>query len=48
MVGSVEERMRALQSRKRELARAVLEGEAASQGLLDEGMVDELFTPLEN
>ncbi len=46
VVGSVEERMRALQAQKRELARAVLEGEAAAEPLLSERVVEELFAPL--
>ena len=48
VVGSVEERMRALQAQKRELARAVLEGEAAGEPLLNEHVVEELFAPLES
>jgi len=47
VVGSVEERMRSLQAQKRELARAVLEGEAAPEPLLNERVIDDLFAPLE-
>ncbi len=45
--GSVEERMRALQAQKRELAKAVLEGEAEDAPLLTEASVNELFAPID-
>jgi superfamily II DNA or RNA helicase len=47
VVGSVEERMRALQQQKRELARAILHGDPAEAGKLSEREVEELFAPLE-
>jgi superfamily II DNA or RNA helicase len=47
VVGSVEERMRALQQQKRELARAILHGEPAEAGRMSEREVDDLFAPLQ-
>jgi SNF2 family DNA or RNA helicase len=46
VVGSVEERMRALQHQKRELARAILHGDQGVQAKLTERDVDDLFAPL--
>jgi superfamily II DNA or RNA helicase len=47
IVGSVEERMRALQQQKRELARAILHGEIPGEKRLSERDVDDLLAPLE-
>ena len=44
--GTVEEKIQALQQRKADLARAVLEGGDAQSLRFDEGDLDELFAPL--
>jgi len=44
--GTVEEKIQALQQRKAELARAVLEGGSTQALRFDEGDVDELFAPM--
>ncbi|MGQ0618823.1 MAG: DEAD/DEAH box helicase [Panacagrimonas sp.] len=44
--GTVEERIRALQARKAELARAVLEGGTSATLRFDDSDIDELFAPL--
>ncbi|MFT3923030.1 MAG: DEAD/DEAH box helicase [Myxococcales bacterium] len=46
VVGSVEERMRALAESKRELARAILHGQLDDARSLTEKQVDDLFAPL--
>lgn len=46
VVGSVEERMRALAEQKRELARAILHGQVDEAARLTERQVDDLFAPL--
>ncbi len=46
VVGSVEERMRALAEQKRELARAILHGQLDEAARLTEHQVDDLFAPL--
>ena len=46
VVGSVEERMRALAEQKRELARAILHGQLDDARSLTENQVDDLFAPL--
>ncbi len=46
VVGSVEERMRALAEQKRDLARAILHGQLDDARSLTENQVDDLFAPL--
>jgi len=46
--GSVEERMMALQQRKRELAQSVLAAPGQTRALLDEAEVEHLFAPLQH